>query len=526
MRQALVAVVLACGGAACLAKVPAPQLLYTDIVSGPNQGGEDDHGAYLTLYGRHFGAARGSSRVLIGGTEVSAYRSWSDTRIAVQPGRRVGSGQVQIVVDGVASGGDAHFTVRPGKIFFVALDGSDETGRPGDIGRPFRNAQRVFNSAAFGPGDFLVLRGGRWTDLGDYDSRFLNIGKSGAPGAPLAVTAYPGEQVVISPARGQTAFRLYRYQAQISHIVISNFDIRLEGDGGCILLGAGSEDLRVVGNEGQGQKGRGGGGGCITGSGSRMKILGNRIHDNGGDKLFHAIYIDNDFNVGVCDDVEIAYNHIYNQRDPAGSGRGIQIYWEGSYRIAFTNFHIHHNVIHDIDRDGITLGNQSGAGFDVHDNVIYRTGLVWGAGIRFSGRDLEVRVYNNTVFDVARSRDVGAVWFERFKRAVFVNNIVQTRSPAHYLTVDRGIDSSAVLVTNNLWFGVGSPPALDRRPVNHDAAFADPMRGDFRILPGSPAIGSGVSLPGVGPHSDMAGVMRPARAAPDLGAYRFENTRP
>ena len=509
-----------------LAAVPgrgwaSAQLLYTDVVSGPNQGGEDDHGAYLTLYGRNFGAARGTSRVSINGTEVAAYKFWSETKVAVQPGRRVSSGSVKIEVNGEVAVADATFTVRSGRIVFVALDGNDATGQAGDIRRPFRSAQKALNDPAFGPGDFLVLRGGTWTELGDYESRFLNIAKDGVRGAPLTVTAYPGDHVIVSPANGQTAFRLYRYMGQVSNVVISNFDIRINGDGVCIHMGYGSSDLRIVGNEAQGQKGQGGGAGCVTGSVSRTKILGNVIHDNTGDKLFHALYIDNDFNPGTCDDVEIAYNHIFNQRAPEGSGRGIQIYWEGPYRIAFTNFHIHHNVIHDIDRDGITLGNQSGAGFDVHDNVIYRTGLFWGAGIRFSGRDLEAKVYNNTIYDVARSRDVGAVWFERVKRATFANNIVQTRAPAVYVTTDRGIDSDSIVMTHNLWFGVGAPPGLDRKPLTRDAAFRDPAKADFRLTPGSPAVAAGAIMPGVFGHFDMAGVPRPSSGPPDLGAFRL-----
>ena len=44
-----------------------PLILYTDIISGPNSGGEGDNGIYLTIFGTHFGATRGTSKVTING---------------------------------------------------------------------------------------------------------------------------------------------------------------------------------------------------------------------------------------------------------------------------------------------------------------------------------------------------------------------------------------------------------------------------------------------------------------------------
>ncbi len=35
----------------------APKVFYTDILTGPNSGGENNDGAYLTLFGSGFGAS-------------------------------------------------------------------------------------------------------------------------------------------------------------------------------------------------------------------------------------------------------------------------------------------------------------------------------------------------------------------------------------------------------------------------------------------------------------------------------------
>ena len=39
-------------GAAAPSNVPV--VLYTDIASGPNSGGENNHGAYLSIFGNNF----------------------------------------------------------------------------------------------------------------------------------------------------------------------------------------------------------------------------------------------------------------------------------------------------------------------------------------------------------------------------------------------------------------------------------------------------------------------------------------
>ena len=52
-------IALAAAGAMPLAHgalTTAPLVLYTDIASGPNSGGENNAGAYLSIFGKNFGA--------------------------------------------------------------------------------------------------------------------------------------------------------------------------------------------------------------------------------------------------------------------------------------------------------------------------------------------------------------------------------------------------------------------------------------------------------------------------------------
>ncbi len=52
----------------------APALFFSDITSGPKTGGQDNLGAFITLYGEGFGASQGGSTVTIGGQPVPGSR--------------------------------------------------------------------------------------------------------------------------------------------------------------------------------------------------------------------------------------------------------------------------------------------------------------------------------------------------------------------------------------------------------------------------------------------------------------------
>src|SRR5438445_731162 len=58
------------------AQSAAPLVLYTDVLSGPNSGGENNDGTYLSIFGQNFGTSGlgTSTRVFIGGAEVASYR--------------------------------------------------------------------------------------------------------------------------------------------------------------------------------------------------------------------------------------------------------------------------------------------------------------------------------------------------------------------------------------------------------------------------------------------------------------------
>src|SRR5579862_7860503 len=62
------------GAASLFAQAPA--LFFTDLVSGPNKGGENGNGAYVTLYGNFFGSSQGASTVTAGGAAMVNCKVW------------------------------------------------------------------------------------------------------------------------------------------------------------------------------------------------------------------------------------------------------------------------------------------------------------------------------------------------------------------------------------------------------------------------------------------------------------------
>lgn len=499
-----------------------PKIFYTDILTGPNIGGENNNGAYLTLFGSGFGATRDSSRVTINDVPVADYKQWSDTKITIQPGEKVTSGAIKVTVLGASSNTDHRFTVTPGNIYFVSLNGKDSRGRAGDINRPFRSIQKTLDLREFGPGDQLVVRGGDWTDNNQmYDAFFSIHHKSGTAAAPIVVMGYPTETVNLVRTDSNGVTRGIHEYATEGHYVIANFHVNLNGGGG-VCIGIGPVDVRIVNNEGKGMFEDSGGSACIAGSGRQLSILGNNIHDNGGSKLYHAIYIDGREVKGV-NDIDIAYNHVHHQT----GGRGIQVY--GDTGTIINNVRIHHNLIHDIHLDGIVLSRDSGAGFQVYDNVTYRTADPALAGktadhgssggcLRFASPALVAEVYNNTFVDCAIDKDAdsSAIRFEQAKKIIFRNNIVV----GHYF-LNWGVDRSAIIASNNLWLDGGTPPAWDSKTVIGNPRFIDAPSGNFHLRAGSAAIDKGSPEVSDAVQTDFDGNLRPQGTGYDVGAFEF-----
>jgi hypothetical protein len=568
-----------------------PVVLYTDISAGPNTGGENNKGIYLSIFGKNFGDnGLGSTvRVYINNVEVDQYRFLGNSRgrpdiqqIIVQIGA-LGNPAVgvplpiSVVVDGVASNADQTFTVNPGNIYFVdALNGVDTAtiNSGGGFTDPFKSVQKaagMTTSFAITPasttgawgrvraGDFVVLRGGTYTDVGFGGSAsgegffVQTLNKSGCPigircaqgggnsSGPITFMGYPGETAYIN--RTNSGAGIYgggfssadsARQAAGYGAWINVVNLKIESgfaDGPINTQRAEDNPLggnwRVVNNELTAYSCanitlcRGG---AIAGSGTGNFWVGNNGHDiydkpDANTSLEnHGIYI------GGSGSFEIAYNVFSRIR----GGNGIQVQ---SFANAVASLSIHHNIISDTGKHGLNLAAGAGNRVEIWNNIINGTDY---AGARFGDDAMRnVKLYNNTFYDLGRAGNAvsGAAWTNDTNAAAGMfdirNNIVWASAAAGYAGGCCNVNyaGNAAIFSNNLWFGAGAPPVFDMQPQSGNPNFVAPGM-DFRLNTGSPAIDKGSSAVTALVKDDFdvttatgGRTVRPIAAAVDIGAF-------
>jgi hypothetical protein len=512
----------------------SPIIAYTDLVAGPISGGENNLGAYVSIFGKNFGSDLSQVHVYFGNTEAAAYRFFGVSKgrsdiqqITVQPGP-IGSGSlpVKVVVNGVSSNTDQFFSVQPGDVLFVDnVAGNDSSAVKNDINHPWRTVQTASEGGALSvvkPGDVIVLRGKAvWSDVG-FESRWFRFRHAtgtrpdGSKGSGyITIEAYPNENVHYVPPSG-TSGGIHgvgeNYPQFSDWIVIAGLHIESvagsESDGAPVNLQVKSDHWRVVNNElgpWPASAGAGDKAGGLVGNGTDVKVFGNHIHDIGGGTENHGIYLDT-----AATNVEIAYNDIHD----VVSGNLIQTYDNlGLGNIA--GLEIHHNLIHDGGRYGMNIADGT-VSVRAWNNIIYNTVY---AGIRIN-QDERASVSeifeNNTLVNVCTNHpaEPGAIqntWNATQGSIVFRNNIVvKTRAACPDGYSNSAMDDS-ISLSRNLWFGYSVDPK-DAQAITSDPAFVAPASDDFHLSNGSPAIDMSLNSSSVDDF-DLR-----TRNSPDLGA--------
>jgi hypothetical protein len=515
-----------------------PIVLYTDILSGPNEGGENNKGVYLSVFGKNFGADGLGKRtkVYIGDVEVDNYRYLGAAK-ALLPGLRQITVQIgslgnpvrgiplpiKVVVDGLASNADQTFTVNPGNIYFVSNDGSDFRG-DGTYANPYRTVQTeaVNNNGAMGcpasvgeqsiaavgvwgrvgPGDFIVLRGGTWVEA-SRDGFFLRVqNKSGtAPRGtvgtgPITIMGYPGEVAFVdrTNATGESRFGGGIASADNARqrlgcgawVTVANLKIESGFNDGPINVQKGSlnsagSNWRIVNNELTAKscrltsKCRAGG---IAGGGKENYWVGNFIHD-----VYDKPDGFTDFeNHGVYVGEDGSYDIAYNLIEAIEGGNGVQTHGGSSTDIS--NVRIHHNLIRNVGKHGVNIAEGSAQGILIYQNVVYGSGV---AAARLNSPKLYgAQIINNTFVDSDR-RDWGGSRAALMNDAPLLANAVEIRnnivvpkgSSRGYMGGEVGFRAVESTVSRNLWFdgkGCGALMALMGKGcvVGKDSLARDP----------------------------------------------------
>ena len=466
-----IALALFCFALSPTGAATAPQVLFTDILSGPATGGEEGNGCYLSIFGSGFGAERGDSRVLIGGKEVAVYKYWGPAQyangaagsvpgrlglqqISIQPGPKIEGGKIEVVVGGARSNSDHEFTVRPGKIFFVE-PGEERRGKVGSMAKPFADLHDTFHKDDFKPGDFIVLRGGTYAGTGRHGWWLYNEKRQGAsPESPYTVYGYPGETVVFDGREGERQAFAFEV-GDVPHLagyVFANLKIVSDQDS-VIRIGDRRDDFDLGGQShtrlvnldlhaGAAKKA-----GTITiNRGDHLKFFGLYIHDNfvepgHGSKYTHQLYFS-----GGSRDVEIGWVEL--ARFDGGVTVTIRKSAGDAPYIVHSDFDMHDMVIHSQTSGPIVFGRSAGKGIRFYNNLLYRNGKHLGLNDRavsgntgvyihaYSGADgqpgseLELDFHHNVVYDCGNEHKTGGcVQFFEAKTVRMTNNIFVAKNP-------------------------------------------------------------------------------------------------
>jgi len=514
---------------------PGLHLFYSDLVSGPNAGGQNGKGAFVTVYGIGFGANRGASMVTIGGGAANNYPIWSDRRITFQLGAAAKTGDIVVHVVGKLDTNGLPFTVRAGNIFFVSSTGSD--GAAGTFAAPWATIPQAKNTIQAGDIAYIGTSEGDSVSQTTVDSSSsyncalgmsVNDGtNAGTAAAPKALVVYPGAAATIGTETGiERGILTPAITGTFDYWVIAGFTLR--GLDEAIDLEGPANGWRIVGNDVSCPNGSGLTG-CITGNPTNLALYGNVVHDAAANvstitKYYHAIYFGSDH-------LDLGWNVVENGK----TCRAIQFHDTGGpneYDLS-----VHDNLIHGTVCDGINFAtvDPSQGKVEAYNNVIYGVGTgpdpadgasdyagFYVAGETDSGSPGSgtVEIYDNTLYDCgsqSSSSDSGAFNNGGGNPALsmhLVNNLVLAKSGEAYFAQDfaAGLGTGS----NNLLFGgAGSAPAALTASVTSDPMLVSPTTFDFHLGPGSPAIGKGVLTSAV---FDFDGY--PRSGTVDIGAYQ------
>lgn len=398
-----------------------PVVFYSDLTNGPKTGGENNLGVYVTVNGKGFGAAQGTSMLTVGGG-VTTIKSWSDTQIVFQPGPGAVTGPIVATVGGTPSTcyptGKCDFLVRPGRIFCVSNappagsgadshDGKFSSDPSGNSSGCWATLSTVFKTRmTAGDTVYVAAASGETFQTTPADRShpaYIFLYSSSYPGIPktctqtnsCAIVGYPGATAIIGgedgPGYGSITYTL-RNPGGYDFWTFSNLHFLASTastvQASTVLIER-SHGWRVINNEV-----------TMPSSSSAAAInadklgttdhqrdlflYGNYVHKVSSRAPYnarrvHYIYLTCDAN-----DVEIAWNHLDGSDSANGSCRGIHVHsspFDSTRTDGFPQhgISIHDNLVEHIGCNAVDLTSgdpdeSKGGGFWVYDNILNDVG--------------------------------------------------------------------------------------------------------------------------------------------------------
>jgi len=570
--------------AAVSLRAQAPVLFFSDITSGPNTGGENGNGAYVSIYGKYFGASQGTSAVTVGGGSMVNCKVWGAPwlwyeKIACQLGPGAATGDLVVTVNGLPSN-PLFFTVAPGNIYFVSTAGSDSN--PGSFASPWAtllNARNVMQ-----PGDISYAMNGVSQSSDDgtgWDSALLLSGGGqgnwcSASGLPRAMVAYPGATVTIgNPTGGLPDFGLRTSDCQ-GNYVFAGIGFRGQAPA---QAGSGA-NYRFVASDITCPYTQGAGGGACfeTSQASYIYFYGNHVYSAGtvdASALFQGVYFSTDSN-----DVDMGWNLVENvngcrgvqvHSSPLGSGGPSDPTGHDQYSIS-----IHDNTIHDTQCDGIIVDtvDPSQGPISLYNNVVYNAGEgpanpensggwncinIPGSTENGPNGSGTVEIFNNTLFACGtftnppytsdnngiaengnETEGAPAIYVHTRNNLIYSVATALYPSGVPYFVIWNPVTGELcantdicpwLYGTNNLLYG-GGPPATNLTEIvgsiNANPLLASTSLPDLHLTSASPAAQAGSIVGDIAVYGmdntgrDHDGFPRPA--IPAIGAYEIPNS--
>jgi uncharacterized protein (TIGR03437 family) len=541
---------------AAAASGAAPRVFFTDLTSGPKSGGQNNAGAFVTIYGRNFGASRGTSSVTIGGGPAGSYPVWTDIKIAIQLGAAAVTGNI-VVTTAAGASNAVPFTVRAGNIYFAATSGSDSSS--GKYNSPWHTLMHARDTMKSGDITYAMNGVAQTADDGSGWQTSLLLSSGGTAAAPMALVVYPEATATIGSVTGPpTGVRSApRGGTYPNYWVFAGFTLR--GQGAAMALW-GSTGWRIVANDFSCPSGNGAGACMDTVESSSLAFYGNNVHDTGiasASALYHGAYFGTDSN-----HLDIGWNTIANVH----GCRGIQIHstpqsgeptsGQNQYDIG-----IHDNTIHDTQCDGIILDtiDPSKGPISVYNNVIYNAGegpnnpdqsgnwaCIYVPGSTENGPPGSgmVDVYNNTLYacgtfasppygnansGIAYGGGNPAIYLRVRNNIVYQTTTSLFPSGVPYVMVFNPSTGAVCADTancnwirgsNNLFYGSGPAPKNTNitGSVNADPKFVNLPQWNLHLQSNSPARNNGANT---GLQTDEDGVAQGGAEGYDIGAFQF-----
>lgn len=496
-----------------------PRVFFIDVEAGPVSGGLSNFGVPISIFGKGFGNERGASRVTIGGVEVATYLVWGSGNahnkmldmIVVQPGAKVKPGAIVVTVNGVPSNSDCSFKSNSGKVYFVAVSGSDSS--PCSASAPCATILHTFS--VMKPGDTTLVRGGSYAE-GEI---WIRSPDGGAADAPKVIKNYPGEEVYLpNSARG--------FIVDANYVTVSG--LQFQNGKSMVAAGWANRDQRAnrfINNTFAGKIDYA----AIEITGPDHLLAGNvcDVATSTQGTEGHCYYVTQGSNLKV----------LYNIASGA-PGYGLHIFDErrasGDFQRVIRDVLVEGNILkNSTQRSGmiIEVADQGGYGNHIEDitirnNVFAANDLV---GLVVMGISKGVKVYNNTFYQ--NGREALYVDSDPKINGVDIRNNLFYQSHNTNCSMDCSffpeghiqIGTAAKGVTlNTNSYEPGSPVVAglrDSNPITGSVRFMNPAALDFHLQPGSAVIDRGITLAAV--PTDFDGRHRPQGVAYDIGSFEY-----